>query len=92
MYEGPITLVTDNIAVHIDEEILKGVQNIGINIDRAELIRALAYDRDQYKKGYADRDDEYGHGRKTVFIRRTTLHGLPWMRPLLPTTDRFDMS
>lgn len=58
MYEGPITLVTDNMKVHIDGEILKAVQNIGINIDRAELLRALAYDRDQYKKGYADRDDE----------------------------------
>ena len=25
-----------------------------MNVDKAELLRALSYDRDQYEKGYAD--------------------------------------
>ena len=39
-------------------QIFKAVQNVGVNVDRDELIKALRYDRDQYKKGYADRDEE----------------------------------
>ena len=29
-------------------------QNIGYDIDKDELIKALNYDRDQYNKGYVD--------------------------------------
>lgn len=62
MYKSPIELIISEMQTNLVEEkerrILKGVQNIGINVDKDELVKALAYDRDQYKKGYADRDDE----------------------------------
>ncbi len=62
MYESPIELIISEIQTKLVEEkerrILKGVQNIGINVDKDELIKALAYDRGQYEKGYADRDKE----------------------------------
>ena len=40
----------------LDNEILKAVQNVGVNVDKEELLKALQYDRGQYQKGYDDRD------------------------------------
>lgn len=59
MYESPIQLnfAKDLILNIVDAEekhILECVQHMGVDIDKAELLKALAYDRDQYKKGYAD--------------------------------------
>ena len=65
MYESPITLVkrqTDNFIKEInektDEVIFKAVLEVFPQIDREELIKALQYDRQQYLKGYNDRDAE----------------------------------
>lgn len=38
----------------MDGQILKAVQNVGIDVDKSELLRALKYDRNQYEKGYED--------------------------------------
>ena len=55
MYESPIELVYHGKPQwKIDEEILQYIQEMGINVDREELIKALAYDRGQYDKGYKD--------------------------------------
>ena len=59
MYESPIkTVVTDmklmDIKEQLDSEIMRAVVNAEITVDREELIKALAYDRDQYNKGYED--------------------------------------
>ena len=58
MYEPPIQLnLSDLITNIVDKEtehIVECVQHMGVNIDKDELLKALAYDRDQYKKGYAD--------------------------------------
>lgn len=60
-YENPIKLIetmTENIVDEtnkaVDEYIYKSVLNVGVEVDRDELIRALRYDRDQYEKGYRD--------------------------------------
>ena len=42
----------------IEGEIYKAVMNVGVNVDKEELIKALQYDRGQYQKGYKDRDDQ----------------------------------
>ena len=42
----------------IEGEIYKAVMNVGVNVDKEELIKALQYDREQYQKGYKDRDDQ----------------------------------
>ena len=39
-------------------EVMKAVQKFCVDVDKEELIKALQYDRNQYKKGYADRDAE----------------------------------
>lgn len=61
-YESMINLITKDMQMRLVEEeekqIVKAVQEIGINVNKEELIKALEYDRDQYKKGYDDRDAE----------------------------------
>ena len=53
-YESPINIIYDQMRMQMDDNICRAVQNVGINVDKAELLRALAYDRGQYEKGYAD--------------------------------------
>ena len=57
-YKSPIDLIVTQADTEIENEIVRVVQRMGINIDKDELIRALAYDRSQYAKGYYDRDNE----------------------------------
>ena len=60
MYEPPIDIcLTDAIVEHFgadrDEAIMiKISEQYGVNVDKHELERALAYDRGQYDKGFAD--------------------------------------
>lgn len=62
MYESPINLwscqindeVAQKYAEHTENLIYQEVLNVGVSVDRKELIKALEYDRDQYRKGYAD--------------------------------------
>ena len=61
-YKSPITLITTQTNNYInektDEVILKAVVNVLPQVNKEELIKALAYDREQYSKGYKDRDSE----------------------------------
>lgn len=61
MYEPPIkTTVSDFEMKFIKEQernICRAVQKYDIHVDKDELIKALNYDRQQYKKGF---DDGYG--------------------------------
>ena len=68
MYESPITIYNHPVTTH--DEIKKIVQKFedeqceaitatiyteyGIRVDKEELLKALKYDRDQYRKGYND--------------------------------------
>ena len=62
MYESPIEKIYGEIQEEInrrDEEyILTLTRSIGYNVNQDELIKALQYDRHQYKKGYADAKKE----------------------------------
>lgn len=63
MYESPIqiTELADNIFKQISdakEAYIMAEVKMVVDVDKGELIRALQYDRDQYYKGYADRDNE----------------------------------
>ena len=57
-YKSPIELIAGQIETETENEIVRAIQRMGINIDKNELLRALAYDRNQYAKGYHDRDSE----------------------------------
>ena len=91
MYESPINLITYNIYQQImqqqEEEICKAVLHYVPNVDKAELIRALQYDRDQYSKGYEDgHRDAVKHGKwiETVWRSKCSLCGFLVDTPLNP--------
>lgn len=60
MYESPITLtevtnkVLENVQKAHEEFVYNTILNIGIDVNRDELVKALNYDRQQYEKGYSD--------------------------------------
>lgn len=69
MYESPIELITttimSEIAKHQEEQVMRAVQGVCVNVDKDELLKALAYDRQQYQKGYEDglKNADIVHGR-----------------------------
>lgn len=54
MYESPIKIITGKMQTQFDDEIYSAVQNVGINVDREELLKALEYDRGQYEEGFRE--------------------------------------
>ncbi|MBR3445597.1 MAG: hypothetical protein IKH14_07030 [Prevotella sp.] len=57
MYESPISIaerITHEIASEKDNQIYKAIAQIGVDVNKEELILALNYDRGQYEKGYHD--------------------------------------
>lgn len=53
-YESPIKQIVSDWQMTMEENVMKAVQNVGIYVDKEELVKALEYDRDQYSKGYED--------------------------------------
>lgn len=57
-YESPITVTMQQVMYNIMQEqekyILKQIHNCGVTVNKEELTKALAYDRDQYYKGFED--------------------------------------
>lgn len=57
-YESPITMVSELINTQLrqdgDRYVADIEKKVGFKVDKQELIRALAYDREQYSKGYHD--------------------------------------
>lgn len=62
MYESPIEVVFSDLVSDAvkkaDEYIVANVQQVGVKVDKDELIKALRFDRGQYEKGWNDRDNE----------------------------------
>lgn len=54
MYKSPIDILTNDIVTAEENAVIQAVVKCGINVDKDELVKALAYDRGQYEKGYAD--------------------------------------
>ena len=54
MYKSPIEVYQGEMKTFLEGEILKAVQRLGVSVDKEELLKALAHDRGQYDKGYAD--------------------------------------
>ena len=61
MYNSPLEIINSltndmarKIGTETDNMIMEAVYNVAVNVDKAELIKALEYDRDQYEKGYRD--------------------------------------
>lgn len=54
MYKSPIEIIQGQLQMQMEDNIMKAVQSVHVNVDKEELLRALQYDRQQYNKGYAD--------------------------------------
>ena len=54
MYNSPINIIYGQMQKQMEGDVLRAVQQYDINVDKDELIRALAYDRGQYEKGFRD--------------------------------------
>ena len=54
MYKSPIEIITGQIKTNYDNAIYSAVQNVGINVDREELLKALEYDRGQFEEGFRE--------------------------------------
>lgn len=54
MYKSPIDIILGEFELKFEDAICKAVRDVGIVVDKDELIKALKYDRDQYDKGYMD--------------------------------------
>lgn len=57
-YKSPInmwiTKAQEDFERKLDEQVYKEVLNVGISVDKDELLKALDYDRKQYEKGFQD--------------------------------------
>ena len=58
-YKSPIDLITNDLMAQIQENtdnkiMCEVIQQIGVVVDKEEMLKALAYDRKQYEKGFAD--------------------------------------
>ena len=57
-YQSPIELMIGQMRFEhekrIEGEVMKAVQDVGVTVNKDELIKALRYDREQYEKGFAD--------------------------------------
>lgn len=54
MYESPINIIQGEMQMWVEGETYKALQNVGIDVNKEELLKALQYDRGQYEKGYKD--------------------------------------
>ena len=54
MYKSPVEVIYGQLQTKFEGDVVKAVQSYNINVDRDELIKALAYDRDQYEAGCRD--------------------------------------
>lgn len=65
MYESPIEVIYSQVRTQLIEEeerqMLKAVHDVGVDVDKEELLKALRYDRDQYEKGFED-------GKKSIWV------------------------
>lgn len=59
-YKSPITIVAAQLRMQTENNVWKCIQDMGIDINKEELLKALEYDREQYTKGYEDAKVEFG--------------------------------
>lgn len=58
MYESPIQLIESQMRTEVENEIFRAIKEVGVDVNKEELIKALQYDRHQYSKGYKDGYDD----------------------------------
>ena len=67
-YESPINVLMGQMRMEQEDNIFRAVQEYGVDVNKEELIKALHYDRDQYRKGYADGYDDGYNASKWISV------------------------
>ena len=69
-YKSPVQLITNQMQTKLEGQILEAIQNVGVVVDKEELIKAMNYDRDQYasgfENGYNKAIDDYKQNIETL--------------------------
>lgn len=60
-YEAPIKIIMQEMQAQRENQVYQAIQNIGVDVDKEELLKALSYDRNQYEKGYRAAKSEIVH-------------------------------
>lgn len=59
-YEAPINIqLAEAVRLQVEDNVMRAVREYKINVDKAELLKALSYDRNQYEKGYREAQRDY---------------------------------
>ena len=77
MYESPEEIIYGQIKMQMDDEIYRAVQEMRIEVNKEELIKALQHDRGQYDKGYADGKAEAIKEFAERLIKKLFPYGMP---------------
>lgn len=51
-YIPPIKIYQTEMETTLESNVMSIAQSMGVDVNKEELLKALAYDRDQYAKGY----------------------------------------
>lgn len=54
MYKHIIETMVTDMNIQFEDGIVKAVRDVGVIVDKEELVKALMYDRNQYEEGYRD--------------------------------------
>lgn len=51
---SPVNIIQTQMSMEMEGEIMRAVQNVGVIVDKEELVKAIQHDRGQYDKGFAN--------------------------------------
>ena len=54
MYESPVEIMYGEMRSKIENAVYTAIQDVGIKVNKEQLISALMYDRHQYESGFKD--------------------------------------
>lgn len=69
-YRTPLHVITQDLGYKLDGEIMRAVANVGISVDKEELLAALKRERDQYSEGFRDGYTAFKSYLKMAAMRR----------------------
>lgn len=75
-YESPIKIIMQEMQAQRENQVYQAIQNIGVDVDKEELLKALSYDRNQYEKGYRAAKSEIVHCKDCKHLRFSDMYGV----------------
>lgn len=90
-YEAPIKIIMQEMQALQENQVYQAIQNIGVDVDKEELLKALSYDRNQYEKGYRAAKSEIVHCKDCKYAKKNNVVlGIPDYSCLKTNIDCLD--